>query len=248
MQTETMEAGGYRYIPSVMQYSAGVCALDGYSIIRACFFDVIPMKEAFERIANHLRAIGRPREALCACELRSPGQFSESEFSSFNSRYAEVLRAWNIMEGDANPVARSNVCPEIGAPDEPGVHAFCYTVRGNTALNAFVIAGSGEAPEGAGHYRERAVRFGETDVDAIREKAAFVLKEMERRMAFFDGFWGKTTTAQVYCVHDIHPIMELELASRGVHRNGLSWHYCRPPVVGLEYEMDCRRVFQELTL
>ena len=28
-------------------------------------------------------------------------------------------------------------------------------------------------------------------------------------------------------------------------RAGLTWHYARPPVQGLEYEMDCRSVGRE---
>ena len=37
----------------------------------------------------------------------------------------------------------------------------------------------------------------------------------------------------------------LELGRRGVLRNGLTWHFNRPPVVGLDYEMDCRCVHTE---
>jgi hypothetical protein len=29
---------------------------------------------------------------------------------------------------------------------------------------------------------------------------------------------------------------------RGAAWHGLVWHFARPPVVGLEYEMDCRSV------
>ena len=36
-----------------------------------------------------------------------------------------------------------------------------------------------------------------------------------------------------------------ELGRRGVLRSGLTWHFNRPPVVDLEYEMDCRRVHIE---
>ena len=72
MQTKTMPAGGYRYIPGVMQYSAGVAALEGYRIVRARFFDVVPMEEGFERIATLLREIGRPLQAFCACETSHP--------------------------------------------------------------------------------------------------------------------------------------------------------------------------------
>jgi hypothetical protein len=36
-----------------------------------------------------------------------------------------------------------------------------------------------------------------------------------------------------------------EIVARGAARFGLTWHYCRPPVRGLEYEMDCRAVAVE---
>jgi hypothetical protein len=39
-----------------------------------------------------------------------------------------------------------------------------------------------------------------------------------------------------------------ELARRGAARSGLTWHYARPPVVDLEFEMDCRRVAREFVL
>jgi hypothetical protein len=68
---------------------------------------------------------------------------------------------------------------------------------------------------------------------------------MERRMAALGGDWSKLTAVQLYTVHDIFPFLEGELAKRGVFRNGLTWHFNRPPVQDLEYEMDCRRVFSE---
>jgi hypothetical protein len=36
-----------------------------------------------------------------------------------------------------------------------------------------------------------------------------------------------------------------EIVRRGAARTGLTWHYARPPVQGLEYEMDCRSVGRE---
>jgi len=35
------------------------------------------------------------------------------------------------------------------------------------------------------------------------------------------------------------------IVERGAARAGLVWHYCRPPVEGLEFEMDCRGVRHE---
>jgi hypothetical protein len=40
----------------------------------------------------------------------------------------------------------------------------------------------------------------------------------------------------------VFPFLESELGRRGVLRSGLTWHFNRPPVVDLEYEMDCRKV------
>jgi hypothetical protein len=50
---------------------------------------------------------------------------------------------------------------------------------------------------------------------------------------------------QLYTVQDVYPVLESELGRRGVFRNGLTWHFNRPPVVGLDYEMDCRCVHIE---
>jgi hypothetical protein len=36
--------------------------------------------------------------------------------------------------------------------------------------------------------------------------------------------------------------MEGEIVRRGAARHGLTWHFARPPVEGLEYEIDCRSV------
>ena len=127
-------------------------------------------------------------------------------------------------DGDANPVARSNVCPEIDPPPEPSFHAFCFTVAARGPLPTFVVAGSGEAVEGKGNYRDHTVRFGETSPDAIAEKARFVLGEMERRLSLLGFSWDDTTAAQVYTVHDLHPFLADEIVRRGAARAGLTWH------------------------
>jgi hypothetical protein len=49
-------------------------------------------------------------------------------------------------------------------------------------------------------------------------------------------------------VHDIYPFMADEIVRRGAERNGLTWHFARPPVRDLEYEMDCRGVATERVL
>jgi hypothetical protein len=244
MSTAVFAPGGYRYIPAVFQYSGGVAAETGFEIVRVRFHRPVPLGDGFARIGATIRAAGRPLTAFCACELRSSAPFTEEGFRAFNEIYAGTLREWGLFDGTTNPVARSNVCPAIDPPAEPSFHAFCFTVASN-APPTFVVAGSGEAPEGKPNYRDHIIRPGETSPDAMREKARFVLGEMERRLAALGFGWGDTTATQVYTVQNLHPFLADEIMRRGAAHSGLTWQYCRPPVRGLEYEMDCRGIAKE---
>lgn len=178
--------------------------------------------------------------------MRSPEPFTEAGFRAFNEIYVGTLKRWGIIGPDGlNPVARSNVCPEIDPPTAPGFHAFSFTVPDEDAPPSFVVAGSGEAVEGKGNYRDHTVALGDASPEGIRQKALYVLGEMERRMSALGFNWASTTATQVYTVHDIHPFLADELARRGAMCAGLTWQYCRPPVIDLEYEMDCRGVHAE---
>jgi hypothetical protein len=239
----------YSYIPGPFQYSAGVVATPGFAIERVRFANSVPLLDGFARIETFLKSQGVALTAFCACELRSPAPFTEAGFIAFNRDYVGTLERWGIFKNDTNPVARSNVCPETTPPRTPSFHAFSYVVPDAGDLQpSFVVAGSGEAAEGSGSYAEKTVRYGDTTPDAIAEKASFVLGAMERRMALLGTDWSATTAAQVYTVHDIFPFLEAEIIRRGANRHGTTWHYCRPPVVNLEYEMDCRGVSRERVL
>ncbi len=248
MQTTDFSAGGYRFINGVFQYSAGVAALPGYRITRVRFMSPLPLLDGFRRIAAILKELDRPTTAFCACELRSPAPFSEQGFTDFNKDYVATLAKWKLFDGSTNPVARSNVCPEIDPPAAPSFHAVSFTVPDSTAAPSFVISGSGEAMEGGASYRERTIRRGETTPEAMREKAVFVLGQMENRMSALGFGWADTTATQVYTVHDLYPFLADEIVRRGAARSGLTWHFNRPPVAGLDYEMDCRGVMHEQTV
>ena len=243
--TSDFPAGNYRFIPAVFQYSGGVAASPGYEIKRVRFESWVPLAEGFAQIAKYIQAAGRPLTAFCACELRSPAAFTDEGFRNFNLHYVKTLAEWGVYDGKTNPVARSNVCPEIDPPPEPSFYAFCFTVAAKAPLPTFVVAGSGEAQEGKVNYRDHTVRFGETSPDAIAEKARYVLGEMERRLSALGFGWADTTATQVYTVHDLYPFLAGEIVRRGAARAGLTWHYNRPPVRDLEYEMDCRGIAQE---
>ena len=240
-------AGGYRYLKGMFQYSAGVAAEPGFEIERARFLRPVSLEEGFQAIAAHLAGIGRPLAAFCACELRSPAAFTEEGFRAFNRLYVGTLERWGIFRDEANPVARSNVCPEINPPVTPSFYAFAYTVPAQAgARESFQVAGSGEAPEGKGNYRDHIIRRGDTSPAGLREKARWVLGEMERRMQALGVGWADVTATQLYTVHDVFPILADEIVRRGAAAGGLTWHFARPPVVDIDYEMDVRGLAREI--
>jgi hypothetical protein len=243
------EPGGYRYAPGVFQYSAGVAAESGFEIVHVRFAEVLPLTDGFERIRAHLKAEGRPLQAFCQCELRSPAPFTEQGFRTFNEIYVGTLEAWGIYRAGINPVARSNVCPKIAPPAEPSFYAFSYTrPAGSGTVPTCVVAGSGEAPEGKANYKDHIVALGDTSLEGMRLKAGFVTAEMKRRLATLDMDARTITTAQVYTVEPMHALLESELIPSDLAAHGLLWHYCRPPVVGLDFEMDCRIVATEYVI
>jgi hypothetical protein len=246
--TQAFSAGNYRFIPSVFQYSAGVAADPDYEIERVRFDRWLPLAEGFAKAAEIMQGAGRPLTAFCACELRSPAAFSEEGFRAFNLHYVKTLSEWGIFDGTTNPVARSNVCPEIDPPAEPSFYAFSFTRPGTPNSPSFAISGGAEAREGSGSYVERTVRYRDLSPEGLQEKVRFTTSQMESRMAAFGFGWNDTTSVQAYSIRNFHHALADELVRRGALRSGLTWHFARPPVVDLEYEMDCRRVLREIVV
>ena len=56
------------------------------------------------------------------------------------------------------------------------------------------------------------------------------------------------TATQVYTIFDIHPLLPDEIVHRGAIAGGLTWHFARPPVQGLDFEMDVRGVAHEFVI
>src|SRR6195952_4495233 len=145
-------AGNSRFIPAVFQYSGGAAASAGYEVERVRFDKMPPLAEGFTLIARYIQAAGRPLTAFCACELRSPAAFTDDGFRKFNQHYVKTLAEWGLFDGSTNPVARSNVCPEIHPPGEPSFYAFSFTRPAIGAMPTFVIAGGAESRGGSGSY------------------------------------------------------------------------------------------------
>lgn len=247
------EPGSYRYIKAVFQYSGGVAAQPGYEIERVRFAKPLPLREAYAAVEAHLKAIGRRTTAFAACELRSPDPFTDQGFYDFNQTYVQTLERWGIYKhGDdpVNPVARTNVCPMYDKPVEPVMYAFSYTVPAQriASRGSFIGSGGGEARAGGREYRGRIVRLEDTSPEGLREKVAFVLAEMERRLALLGFSWSDVVTTQAYTVQNIGHLVGELMAARGACQGGLVWYYARPPVIGLEYEMDVRGAAREFVL
>jgi hypothetical protein len=242
-------AGGYSFLKGISPYSGGVAARPGFEIQHVRFGESLPLKRGFTAIESYLKSQGRPRQALCAVELRSPSAFTFQGFQSFNQRYVEILQRWGLLLDGANPVARTNVAPHLLAPAEPSVYGFSITAAAENAPPSFVIAGSGELPEGSLDPHD-IIRRGETSTAALQEKARFVMGLMSARLAGLDVSWKQVTATQIYTIHDIQPFLEREIltAMREAASLGIHWHYARPPIESIEYEMDLRGCRRETIL
>jgi hypothetical protein len=246
-QLPVFREGGYRFIKAVFQYSGGVAAEPGFEIVRARLAQPLALEQGFEAMEAHLKAAGRPLAAFCACELRSPAPFTEQGFLEFNKIYAGTLQRWGLYKDGLNPVARTNVCPAFEPPAKPSLYAYSYTVPARAgARGSFIVAGGGEAPEGKANYRDFIVRRGDTSPEGLREKVRTVVLEMERRLAALGFSWQDAISTQAYTVHDIGPLVEAEIVRRGAAAGGLAWHYTRPPIVDLDFEMDVRGAPREI--
>lgn len=239
--------GNYRFLPGIAPYSCGVAAVAGHEIVHVTLRRPVALMAGFARIAQFLAAQGRPNAALCAMELRSPQPFSFAGFAEFNAEYAKTLAEWGVFVEGVNPVARTNVAPVVAAPAAPSLYGFSFTRPAATPAPTFVVAGAGELPEGV-LAREGIVALGDLSADGLETKARFVMDLMEARLRGLGGDWPFVSRAQVYTVHPLGPLLPTVILPRmGVAAiHGAVWHYSRPPVAEIEFEMDLRGTRTEL--
>src|SRR3954471_24682505 len=242
------KSGSYRYIKAGFQFSSGVAAEAGFAIERARLARPLPLAAGFAAVEAHLAALGRASTAFAACELRSGEPFTEQGFEDFNRESVKTLARWSIYRDGVNPVARTNVCPQYEKPREPVLYAFSYAVPSKSRRGSFIVAGGAEVRGGVEGYAARTVRYGETSKDALAEKVRFVVDLMDGRLKALGFSWADAVSTQAYTVHDIGALIGPEMAAHGAMEGGLAWHLARPPVVGLEFEMDVRGAAREIVL
>jgi hypothetical protein len=242
-------SGNYRFLTGISAFSSGTVAMPGHEIVHVTLAAPVPWRAGFARIDGHLRQQGRPRAALCGIELRSPAPFTFDGFAKFNEGYRSLLAEWGILVGDDNPIPRTNVAPVTAAPSEPSLYAFGYTVPGTTPAPTFIVAGAGELRDRA-QGPDGIVRRGDTSSKAMGEKARFVMSIMQERLLALGGDWSRVTAIEVYTAMPVDAVMlDAILRPAGpaaIH--GVRFFPSRPPIQGLEFEVDVRGVAREVVL
>jgi len=243
--------GGYSFLPAIPAFSAGAIAMPGYEVVHVTFAAPPPYRKGFEVMDRFLRDRQRPPQALCGVALRSPRPMTLADFESFNRGYVEELQERGVLLDGVNPVARTNVAPVVDPPAEAALYAFSYTAPSSDAPASFVVSGGGDRIiQSAKKDAPEIVGPGDISADSLREKVSFVLGLMENRLAGLGAAWERVTAVDVYTAHSIFSLLEPVLLPRlgpaKVH--GVRWHLVRPPVQGMEFEMDVRGCATELVL
>lgn len=240
---------GFRFLPGIAPYSAGVVAVPGNEIVHVTLAKALPWHAGLGAARRYLESLELRQQTLCGVELRCPAPHSLGGFSNFNREYRQLLEEWGMLVTDQNPVARTNVAPVNSPPDETMLHAFSYVEPSEDSPLTFVVAGGGELPHRE-LERQHIVRVGETSSDAIQEKAECVLRIMQHRLDKLGGDNNSLTAIDVYTAHPLHPVLENVVLSQleAAKRLGVHWYYSRPPINEIEFEMDMRGVRRELTI
>jgi hypothetical protein len=240
--------GNYAFIRGIGPFSSALVARPGFEIVHAGFRPFVPLTQGYAMVERHLRDLVRPISALCGMQLRIPEPLSREAFEQFNRPYLDKLNSWELEVDGANPVTRTNVSLEVNPVAEPMLAGFFYTVPSDAQTRTWVLSG---APEIA--TREGGVKIvarGDTSAEGMRKKAECVMRVLGAHLAEMGLNWNTATAVNLYTVHNPHPIMASTLiASLGTASQvGINWHYSRPPVKGLELEIDAYAVRQELNL
>ena len=141
------------------------------------------------------------------------------------------------------------MAPVVAAPTEPSLYAFSYTIPGTTPTPTFVVAGAGEMRDRA-QGNAGIVRFGDTSADGMREKARFVMDVMQERLRALGADFRGVSAIDVYLAPPFHEsVVEEVLRPAGAAAiHGVRWFPSRPPIQGLEFEVDLRGVGREVVL
>jgi len=238
-------AGSYTFIRGIGPFSAAATARSGYAIVHATFKPFVPLATGYDRIEKYLGKFQRPINALCGIQLRIQRPLSREGFDEFNRPYIEKLRSWGLEVEGANPVTRTNVALDENPIAEPMIASFFYTVPSTGAAPTWVVSGVPEIASRDGTIR--IVAPNNVTPDGLRQKTQCILEVIAHHIAELHASWAQATTINLYTIHDLHPtITSLVVPAIGAASGvGITWHHARPPVSGLEIEIDAWAVERE---
>ncbi|MEI6636016.1 MAG: hypothetical protein WCO99_05585, partial [Planctomycetota bacterium] len=151
--------------------------------------------------------------------------------------YQDLLAARGLIGGGANPVTRTNAVPDGGSLHERSIVA-AQVVRPDPGGSGgdWVLSGVAELlADGT------AVAAGDLSDAGMAAKAAHVLDVVAERLAALGA--GTANVVNVYCPQDLGPLYD-QVAARVPAVEGASLRHwrCVPPLLGLAFEVDCRRI------
>ncbi|MFN8442062.1 MAG: hypothetical protein U0175_14875 [Caldilineaceae bacterium] len=230
-------AGGYHYLPHRIAFGDGVVAAAGFEIVHAAFFKPLPFAQGFDAAVAYLKSIGRPVDALCGAELRSPKPFTNAGFAEFNNSYVAKLDAMGVRMDGVTPMTRSNVAPVSTPPNEVALYAFSYTLPSVRTQKTFVVSGAADVDD------QGPVAAGDTSAEGLRTKARFVWNELAAAMQNLGVDAATVTATNFYTAEPMHVNLLKIMHCEGLH--GARWYYSLPPIEGLSFEVDVRCTYRE---
>ncbi len=233
--------GGFRFLPGSPVYAGGAVAEPGFAMVHVLLSRWLPLDHGYALVERYLKERERPIQALCGMQLRLPRQLDSEGFTAFNAPYVARLAGWGVVQNRMNPVSRTNVAPAAVAPAEPSLHAFTYTVPYQGPAKTFTMSGMTERGPGGVIAAE-----GDVSPDGMKRKLAYVIGAVTDRIAELGFGWRDATHVELYSGVEI-PGAPATFAERAesISPRGVRWHYGRPPVTGLEVELEARAVLRE---
>jgi hypothetical protein len=242
--------GNFQFTRGSAFYAGAVIADRGFEIVRAIFENPLPLNAGFEAIQRELRSCGRPVQSLCGMELRGRAPYSNrAAFMEFNSGYVDRLRGLELLVDGLVPITRANLAVTDGSVTEQCVYAFLYTIPSKADRPTFATSAAADLRLRTDGTPEN-VAAGDTSPAGVREKVSFVIQNVDGKVREIGISWDLATQIRIYMVHEIGSLFSdviLPVVGSGA-RHGLTWHYVRPPVEGLEVEIDVRGVLQEIQI
>lgn len=228
------KAGNYRFLGAEGRpYSGGALADPGFDLVHATFEHPLPLAKGLEAAARHLREASRPVQAIAGFELRVPAPLTSDGFQQFNVDYVGRLTSMGLVVDGLMPAARTNVAATIAGVSEPSVFGIHYTVPGGRGRPAFAMSGVAE----------------EKPAD-LTTMIVSMMEQLSARMAELGVRWEDATRIQLYGIDDVQGLLVdqvlRQLGPAAIH--GIHWFPSRPPIEGLNLEIDVRSSGMELVL